>query len=643
LTDRKLSSRLRCGVPALVLMLALMPITAARASTLAAGGVPADSAPPTRGALSTDGPTDRYLLGGAWLYRADVADVGLAQRWWEAGASTHGWSPVSIPNAYNAGDYTAASDNGYVGWYRRDFTLPRGAFAPSVPMASQRWIIRFESVNYRATVWLNGQLVGRHAGTELPFEFELRGLRLHGVNHLVVRIDNRRGQLDLPPGVGGWWNYGGILREVYLRAVAGVDIADAQVTPLLPCPTCSATVNEQVQVRNLTRSRQTVRLRGAFGSAGRLDFGTTTLRPGATWLAKASLKVAHPRLWSIGRPQLYRATVSLTDARGRPLGGYVTLSGIRRIAVTPTGRLTLNGHLLNLRGVEVREQDQLTGTALVPSQVRGLVDRVRSLGATLIRADEPGPQLTELADRDGLLIWSEIPVSGLTPNAELADPAWVGHAHAVLGDNIRTNGRHPSILLWSIGDELGVPPSQSEATYIAGAAALARRLDPTRPVGMAVSDWPGLPCQAAYAPLQVIGINEYFGWYDAGGGTTDDRDALSPFLDSRRACYPTQALMVSEFGFDANRSGDVEVRGTYQFQADAAAYHLGVFATKRWLSAAIYFHLEDAADSLSYIGGNPFPDTPFNDKGLFDRYGHPKPAFAVVAASFRATRQISGG
>ena len=80
-----------------------------------------------------DGQSGRYLLGGTWLYRADTGDVGLAQGCWRDVASTVGWSPVTIPNAYNAGDFSQASMNGYVGWYRRDFTLPAGAFARYVP------------------------------------------------------------------------------------------------------------------------------------------------------------------------------------------------------------------------------------------------------------------------------------------------------------------------------------------------------------------------------------------------------------------------------------------------------------------------------------------------------------------------------
>lgn len=123
---------------------------------------------PTPGAWYRDGQSGRYLLGGTWLYQADMSDVGLAQGWWRDVASTTGWSPVTIPNAYNAGDFSQTSMNGYVGWYRRDFTLPAHAFARYVPRADRHWIIRFESVNYRATVWLNGREIGSHAGGYLP-------------------------------------------------------------------------------------------------------------------------------------------------------------------------------------------------------------------------------------------------------------------------------------------------------------------------------------------------------------------------------------------------------------------------------------------------------------------------------------------
>src|SRR5436309_3447950 len=80
----------------------------------------------------------RYLLGGPWLYRADSADTGVGQGWWRDPDPT-GWSAVSVPNAFNADDFSAASMHGSVGWYRRDFTAPDGAFAPWLASRDRRW------------------------------------------------------------------------------------------------------------------------------------------------------------------------------------------------------------------------------------------------------------------------------------------------------------------------------------------------------------------------------------------------------------------------------------------------------------------------------------------------------------------------
>jgi beta-glucuronidase len=629
-------------VPAVLAALAACAaaIAAGAGPAIAQPSVPYAATPPTYGALYQDGPDDRWLLGGTWLYRADPADVGVADGWWHDTAGTSGWSPVTVPNSFNAGDLSAASMAGSVGWYRRDFTLPAGAFPAYVPAADRRWLVRFESVNYSATVWLNGRRVAGHTGAYLPFERYLPNLRA-GVNRLIVRVSDIRGGGALPPGPsGGWWNFGGLNREVYLRAIARADMQVVQVRPMLPCPTCAATIDDQVSVYNPTTVPETVVLKGTYGSA-RLSFGATTIAPSQTWTASASARIARPQLWAPGSPYLYRATLTLSDAEGRKLEGYVTESGIRSITIDSGGQLLLNGRLLNLRGFDLHELSIKTGAALSTARLEALIGWVRELGGTIIRAHYPlNPQIEEMADRDGILLWSEIPVYQ-TASRYLGQPAWLAAAHAMLRENILTNQNHPSVLLWSIGNELTTPPDDAETRYIAGAAALARQLDPTRPVGMAISDWPGVPCQPAYAPLDVIGFNDYFGWFDAGGGSTDDPDALSPFLDSLHACYPTKGLMITEFGFEGNRNGPVEERGTYQYQANAAAFHLGVFATKPYLSAAMWFALQDFPARPGWGGGNPFPDPPFVQKGEIDLYGNPvQPLFSTIQSIYDSTVQI---
>jgi beta-glucuronidase len=267
---------------------------------------------------------------------------------------------------------------------------------------------------------------------------------------------------------------------------------------------------------------------------------------------------------------------------------------------------------------------------------------VRALGASVIRVHYPfNPQIEEMADRYGILIWSEVPVYQL-PSRYLAEPAVIAQAHALLQQNILTNQNHPSVLLWSIGNELTTPPDGGEARYIAGAAALAHKLDPTRPVGMAISDWPGVPCQQAYAPLDVVGFNDYFGWFDAGGGGTDDPAELSPFLDFLHVCYPSKPLMITEFGFEGSQNGPPEQRGTYQYQTDQAALQLGVFASKPYVAAAMWFALQDFPAKPGWSGGDPFPHPPFVEKGEIDLQGNPvQPLFSTIQSIYGSTVQIA--
>ena len=149
------------------------------------------------------------------------------------------------------------------------------------------------------------------------------------------------------------------------------------------------------------------------------------------------------------------------------------------------------------------------------------------------------------------------------------------------------------MIVWSIGNELSARPGPVQGDYIQRAAKAAKALDPTRPVGYAVAGYPSVGCQPRYGPLDVIGVNDYFGWYPGPGGQIADRTLLSDYLDQVHACYPNKAIVVSEFGAEANRDGPVEEKGTYAFQQDFVNFHLGVYATKPWLSGAIYFALQE--------------------------------------------------
>ena len=618
---------------ATTLTLALLAVLAcaAAAPASAADGI-------TRGTFYKDGPDNRYLLGGDWLFRLDNGQ-GTSQRF-QRQTSTEGWAKTTVPNAWNAGDNSVASMTGTVGWYRKDFRLPDRR-------ARMDWLVRFESVNYRAQVWLNGRPIGRNTGAYLPWDLRLprSALKRTGTNRLVVRVDNRRLKTDFPPSgltgsgdpAGGWWNYGGLLREVYLQRVDRIDITSLVVRPELPCATCTASVLARVVVRNYGDSTTSVRITGSFGGRS-MNLGTKRVSAHDFKSFQARIRVPRPQLWSPASPHLYTANFSVRAGNRRVLG-YTLKSGIRSVSVS-NGKLTLNGRAVNLRGVGLHEDDPQMGFAIGSARRAQIIAQAKELGATVIRSHYPlHPEMHELADRLGLLVWSEIPVYAVKTQY-LKRETVRKLAARELESNILANQNHPSIMLWSIGNELSARPGPVQSYYIERAVRQAKALDPSRPVGLAVAGYPSAGCRPQYAALDVIGINEYFGWYPGPNGQIADRDALSEYLDSVRACYPNKAIFISEFGAEANRDGPVEEKGTYQYQQDFVNYHLGIHGSKPWLSGSFYWALQEFRVRPNWDGGNPRPNPPIHEKGLLRFDGSKKPAWFDVQRLFAAVPQL---
>jgi len=613
----------------------LLPLAGGGADPRASGGPLGAEAP---GA----GPLGRYELGGRWLFRLDEG-VGLT-RHFNSSASTAGWSAVTVPNAWNARDESAASMAGGVAWYRKDFELPSSA-SPAV--IGESWIVRFESVNNRVEAWLNGTPIGTHSGAYLPFELLLPHslLHAHGANHLVLRVDSHRRSGDFP-SAGLFWNYGGILRRVYIERVEGIGFASVQVLPHLPCPTCAAGIEYRVVLRNYTGAVEQVHLSGSYGPLA-VDLGTATIAPGATHTFEELQAFPHPQLWSPQSPHLYEVMLEAAVGRGAPgaeqwiqVGLYRLRSGVRSIAVSPEGTLLLNGRRLNFRGVGLIEDSPLLGGAIDEAVEQSYIAAIKDLGATAVRSQYPLDQrLEELADENGIMLWSEVPVAQV-PNRLLAIGSVRRRALAEVSQNILTNSSHPSIVIWSIANELAPEPDAAQGAYIAQAVAEAHSLDPTRPVGLAVAAYPSVGCQAHYyAPLDVIGLNDYFGWYPGPVGDLRNRSGLSAYLDATRACYRSKGIVVTEFGAEANRPGPAGEHGTYAFQQEFARFHLGVFATKPWLGGAIYWALQEFRVRPGWSGGNPRPSPPLHTKGLISFTGVRKPAYGEVRRIFRATLQ----
>ena len=590
---------------------------------------------PSPGALYRDGPSGRYLLGGLWSMRADPGDQGRKARW-QRSSSLRGWTGVNVPNAANAGDFSEQSYLGSVYWYRKDFEAPR---APH----GSRWILRFESVNYRATVWLNGKPIGSHTGAYLPFELEASDFKRRGVNRLVVRVDSRRGALDVPSlavrrdgrFTGGWWNYAGILREVYLRQVKRFDFRDVRVRTDLRCRQCDATIDVTATVANLGKQAARATVEGA-AARRELQFEPAVIDGEGTRRFRAKLKLTDPRLWSPERPSLYKVRLLVSRNGGEVVQRHSVRIGIRNVSVSSSGRLLINYRPVSLRGASMHEDDAVAGSALQPDTIRANIALLRELGATMTRSHYPLHPLTlELADRYGIAVWSEIPVYQMQDMLFRNDGVR-RRSVRMLEELIMRDRNHASVLVWSVGNENTTRPGPGFVRYVRQAKHLAKRLDPTRLVGLAFPGYPTIGRQALYSELDALGVNDYFGWYPGPQNSIESRDGIGPYLDRLHSDYPTQALFVTEFGAEANRPGTVNEKGSFEFQQDFLAYHLQVFSERPFVNAALVWILRDFRVKPFYDGGNPTPDPPNNRKGLVDYAGAKKPAFNTV-------RSVIGG
>ena len=632
------------------LVVVALALSLALVSAAPAAAQPRDGLDPNNLVIQ-DGPGGRYLMGGEWLFRRDTADEGELRRFYNH-RGTSGWAPIAIPHAWNAQDESFESMAGDITWYRKDFRLPSNA-------KGLTWIVRFQNVRYHARVWLNGRELGMHKGAYLPWELKLAGLR-KGVNRLVLRVDNRRFEDDLPPNqfddtdetpAGGWWNYGGMLGEAYLRRVNRIDMEEVEVRPTLPSGAGgSAQVDWRVKLRNYASRSQRVRVIGSYGGQ-RVNLGTRRVAAGGTSEARGRSIVRSPRLWSPPDPQLYdvKITADAGDAamgrrkagRLRRVGDYSLHSGIRQLDIV-NGRLRLNGEPTNMRGVFLHEDDYVKGSAIGNAERENIINRARDLGATMLRTHYPmHPQMHELADRLGMLIWSEVPVFQV-PAELLRRSDLRAVARDMLRTNVLTNQNHPSVFTWSVSNELRPEPGTIERSYYREASSLLRKLDPTRPIAVVIAGYLDHEPQESFSNFDLLGFNSYFGWYPGRQASIADRDNLSPFLDKMRAFYPNQAIMVTEHGAEANREGPEEERGTYAFQRDFYNFHNSVYATKPWLSGVIGT-LRAFRVRPGWEGGNPKPSNNWHEKGVLDFFDNPKPSYAVVQNWFRNTVQYGPG
>lgn len=373
-------------------------------------------------------------------------------------------------------DYTG------VAWYRHTFRWDEPERGEDDEVVH---LLRFGAVDYFATVWLNGVLVGEHEGGYLPFELPVgSALRLGGDNELIVRVIDPGSDADaelgfpfaeVPHGKQSWYGpVGGIWQGVYLERRSADHLRSVRITPDLP--------GERAIIRIEAARPAPAPLDLDFlitAPGGRTHRVSHRLEAGRQTLERA-VALPNPELWDTDNPRLYSVEAALSDASGRALDRRSDRFGMRSIGASADGYLMLNGRPLYLRGA--LDQDYYPHgiyTAFSDAELDRQFAMAKHMGLNCLRTHikVADPRYYEAADRAGLLIWTELPNwQDLTEDAK-------SRARETMRGMVERDWNHPSIVIWTIvnenwGTDLAVNPEHR--AWLVDMYTELKQLDPSR-------------------------------------------------------------------------------------------------------------------------------------------------------------------
>lgn len=471
----------------------------------------------------------------------------------------------------------------------------------------ERVFLHFEGVAYRAYVFLNGECIAMHDGASTPFSVEVTG-KLNEVNRILVGVDAKRQDDRVPMTNTDWFNYGGIYRDVYFVRTPGTFLKDWFLR-LVP---------------------------GSGYSEIALDFSVDGSKSGEALLTIEELGIkekvryedgigsavikAKPVLWSPENPKLYDVSLSID---GDELSDKI---GFREFKVDGN-RILLNGNEVFMKGICVHEDDVCLGKSTNECIIRETIRTVKEElhGVFLRLAHYPHTRLfSKIADEMGVMLWEEIPVYW---SIAFGNEKTYKDAENQIGELIKRDKNRASVVIWSVGNEN--PDTDERFAFMSNLASYVRSVDPTRAVSAAcLVDEVGEKIDDRLADkLDIIGVNEYYGWYNP------DFSKLGRVLKNSN---PSKPVIITEVGAGARAGnhGPSDMLWTEEFQE--ALYmkqvkEIGACPFIKGVSPWILYDFRAQRRFNHYQAG-------FNRKGLIDADKKTKKLAFKVLSDFYKTK-----
>jgi len=419
-----------------------------------------------------------------WLFlKSDAPDADKQEfddAAWRKLDVPHDWSIEGPADEKNATGQGGGFMPAGVGWYRKHFTV-------SSELRDRLVFIEFDGVMANSDVWINGFHLGRRPYGYVSFSYELTPHINFGKDNVVaVRADTSK------EPASRWYTGAGIYRHVRLVIKSAVHIAQwgtFVTTPRVTDKEAVVRVNTEVTNDSQSPQKVSIQLSVRMPNGKLLDTGhisINTVDAGKTVTLQNELTIKDPLRWDLNNPALYTATATLSDSTNKVLDDDTVSFGIREFHFDPATGFWLNGKNFKIKGACLHHDGGAFGAAVPLAVWEHRLNELRKLGVNAIRTahNPPAPAFLSLTDRMGFIVMDELfdqwTVAKNPYDYHLYFNEW---SKIDLRDTVRRDRNHPSVIIYSAGNEIhDTPNAELAKNILRGLVDEFHRNDPTRPV-----------------------------------------------------------------------------------------------------------------------------------------------------------------